>query len=52
MGTIALFLVATLLAGCATAGAPSMTEDARCQLHGGIWRVSYCDTGGAGGGGY
>ena len=46
-----VFLVALLLAGCAVTGGPSMTEEARCRQTGGVFKMGYCDAGGAGGGG-
>jgi hypothetical protein len=51
MSKIALFLIATLLAGCAFAGGPSISDEARCRQDGGMWRTTYCDPGGGGGGG-
>jgi hypothetical protein len=50
-----LVLLIALLAGCATgAGAPMLTEEARCRQQGGVWRAAtdYCDASGSGGGGY
>jgi hypothetical protein len=43
--------LAVALAGCASGGGPSLTEEARCRQTGGKWQGSYCDAG-AGGGGY
>jgi hypothetical protein len=44
-------LAALLLARCAVTDGPAMTEEARCRQTGGVFKMGYCDVGGAGGGG-
>jgi hypothetical protein len=50
---VAWLSIVIILGGCSLSG-PSMSEEERCQIHGGAWRGNFCErgSGGGGGGGY